>query len=435
MNLNDPQLQEILNCTRFISHIPLPNKKEQDSRLYKFTAILPSEKSRVLELALEDQGKASYSIGAFVGMALGDSISSQWQFTPIQGITCEERVLPVQPLNYLGVEEGQFTDVTSMALGISESLLTRGEFDPVDTRKRWYHWWYSGYCSGVGQDKLSVGCRPSTRKGLERFTLNPSKPFVAFNDEADSCCYHGVVPLAIFYRKRPEQAIQMSQYQSYVTQGSETAAVCCATFCFLLVRLIHLETPQENRSLFNLQKLVQELLLEWSGICHLQLVLHPQTQNPDNLMAAIQVIQQIVTSKPENGSVNQHWNWRQNHINLEEIVQNKKMGRDFRGVLTTSNLFGCNAPDSLSLALHVLVNGKSLSQVFSSAKILGGNSTGVSSIVGALLGTYFGYSGLVEDKECLTAYKKLMEWDAERVTYTASLLYCVSENSKPVSSS
>jgi ADP-ribosyl-[dinitrogen reductase] hydrolase len=49
-----------------------------------------------------------------------------------------------------GLEPGQWTDDTSMALCQAESLVERGGFDPEDQMRRYLRWYRNGYLSSTG---------------------------------------------------------------------------------------------------------------------------------------------------------------------------------------------------------------------------------------------------------------------------------------------
>jgi ADP-ribosyl-[dinitrogen reductase] hydrolase len=46
---------------------------------------------------------------------------------------------------------GQWTDDTSMALCLAESLVERRGFDPVDQLERYVAWWRGGHLSSTGR--------------------------------------------------------------------------------------------------------------------------------------------------------------------------------------------------------------------------------------------------------------------------------------------
>ena len=49
-----------------------------------------------------------------------------------------------------GLAVGQWTDDTSMAMCLAESLVARGGFDPHDQMTRYLRWYREGYWSSTG---------------------------------------------------------------------------------------------------------------------------------------------------------------------------------------------------------------------------------------------------------------------------------------------
>jgi ADP-ribosylglycohydrolase len=49
------------------------------------------------------------------------------------------------------LDPGQWTDDTSMALCLAESLVERRGFDPVDQLERYLAWWRDGHLSSTGR--------------------------------------------------------------------------------------------------------------------------------------------------------------------------------------------------------------------------------------------------------------------------------------------
>ena len=52
--------------------------------------------------------------------------------------------------SYDGLKPGQWTDDTSMALCLAESLIEKRGFDPKDQMDRYCRWWKKGYLSSTG---------------------------------------------------------------------------------------------------------------------------------------------------------------------------------------------------------------------------------------------------------------------------------------------
>ncbi|MBB6735908.1 ADP-ribosylglycohydrolase family protein [Cohnella sp. CBP 2801] len=85
--------------------------------------------------------------GSLVGLAVGDALGTTIEFS------MPGRFEPVEDMvggGPFGLKPGQWTDDTSMAICLAESLLETGVFDPVDQMRRYARWRYEGYWSSTG---------------------------------------------------------------------------------------------------------------------------------------------------------------------------------------------------------------------------------------------------------------------------------------------
>ena len=101
--------------------------------------------------------------GAMLGLACGDAVGTSVEFSPRGSFP------PVRGMSGGGpfsLEPGQWTDDTSMALCLAESLIARGGFDPRDQMGRYVNWWRLGYLSATGKC-FDIGM--TTQAALARF--------------------------------------------------------------------------------------------------------------------------------------------------------------------------------------------------------------------------------------------------------------------------
>src|SRR5690606_38352265 len=104
--------------------------------------------------------KLNAHVGALVGLAVGDALGTTLEFeTPG---TCTPIDDMVGGGNFK-LAPGQWTDDTSMALCLAESLIECGEFDPVDQMERYVRWYRHGHLSSTGRC-FDIGC--ATRDAL-----------------------------------------------------------------------------------------------------------------------------------------------------------------------------------------------------------------------------------------------------------------------------
>ena len=85
--------------------------------------------------------------GALLGLAVGDALGTTLEFRTKGSFEPIDDMLGGGPF---GLEPGEWTDDTSMALCLAESLVERG-FNPHDQMTRYHRWWREGYWSSTGR--------------------------------------------------------------------------------------------------------------------------------------------------------------------------------------------------------------------------------------------------------------------------------------------
>src|SRR5438046_2302543 len=85
--------------------------------------------------------------GALLGLAAGDALGTTLEFSSPGSFTPLTDMVGGGPF---GLQPGEWTDDTSMALCLAESLTERRAFDPVDQLKRYLRWSREGHLSSNG---------------------------------------------------------------------------------------------------------------------------------------------------------------------------------------------------------------------------------------------------------------------------------------------
>jgi ADP-ribosylglycohydrolase len=80
--------------------------------------------------------------GALLGLACGDALGTTLEFAPPGSFAPIADMVGGGPF---GLRAGEWTDDTSMALCLAESLLECRGFDPVDQLERYLRWWREGH--------------------------------------------------------------------------------------------------------------------------------------------------------------------------------------------------------------------------------------------------------------------------------------------------
>lgn len=101
--------------------------------------------------------------GALLGLACGDALGTTLEFAPPGSFTPIDDLVGGGPFD---LQPGEWTDDTSMALCLAESLLERRGLDPVDQLERYLRWWRGGHLSSTGRC-FDIGNQ--TRRALATF--------------------------------------------------------------------------------------------------------------------------------------------------------------------------------------------------------------------------------------------------------------------------
>lgn len=123
------------------------------------------------------------------------------------------------------LKPGQWTDDTSMALCLAESLIEKRGFDPVDQLERYMRWFREGHLSSKG---YCFGMGNTTREALLRFE-ETGEPYCGSTDpqKAGNGSIMRLAPVPLFYASRPREAVEKSAESSLTTHGAATAVDAC----------------------------------------------------------------------------------------------------------------------------------------------------------------------------------------------------------------
>ena len=77
-------------------------------------------------------------IGCLVGLAVGDALGSTNEFKPRGTFEPIKEMVGGGPFE---LNPGEWTDDTSMALCLTQSLIERNGFDPADQMEKYVKWW------------------------------------------------------------------------------------------------------------------------------------------------------------------------------------------------------------------------------------------------------------------------------------------------------
>lgn len=168
--------------------------------------------------------------GCLVGLAVGDALGTTLEFQPPGSFTPITDMIGGGPFK---LQPGQWTDDTSMALCLAESLVICRGFNPRDQMKRYVRWWKEGYLSSTGKC-FDIG--NTTRTALIAFSKT-KKPLSGPSDfySAGNGSLMRLAPVPMFYTANPGKAIEKSGESSKTTHGAAVAVDACRYFGALIV--------------------------------------------------------------------------------------------------------------------------------------------------------------------------------------------------------
>ena len=160
--------------------------------------------------------------GSLVGLALGDAIGTTLEFKPRDSYDPIDNLVGGGPFE---LEPGQWTDDTSMALCMTNSLIECKGFDPFDQMKRYICWYREGYCSSTG-DCFDIGATVET--ALLSFESS-GNPFSGSTDpwSAGNGSIMRLAPVPIYYNNNLMDAITYSGESSKTTHRAEESVAGC----------------------------------------------------------------------------------------------------------------------------------------------------------------------------------------------------------------
>lgn len=169
-------------------------------------------------------------LGAMLGLAAGDAVGTALEFTIPGSFKPITQMIGGGPFE---LEPGEWTDDTSMALCLAESLLLCDGFDPQDQMERYERWYRDGYMSSNG---LCFDIGGTVLSALTAFALNGT-PFAGSTHErsAGNGSLMRLAPVPLFYAASPATAMAMAGESSRTTHGAPQAVDACIYYAGLMI--------------------------------------------------------------------------------------------------------------------------------------------------------------------------------------------------------
>jgi ADP-ribosyl-[dinitrogen reductase] hydrolase len=183
-------------------------------------ALLPS-------VSLRDRAR-----GALLGLACGDSVGAQVEFMP------RDSFPPVRDMvggGFHRINPGDWTDDTSMAACLAESLVTCYGHDPHDQLKRYLAWRRTGYLSPKGYC-FDIG--GATSRALTDYELTGEAYRNSDGQDAGNGSLMRLAPVVLAWWDNDLAAIAHADLQSRTTHAHPIAVDACRFMAWLLLRAL-----------------------------------------------------------------------------------------------------------------------------------------------------------------------------------------------------
>jgi ADP-ribosylglycohydrolase len=170
--------------------------------------------------------------GALLGLAVGDALGAPVEFMRPGTFDPVTEMMGGGPH---GLMPGEWTDDTSMALCLAESLIECQGFDPVDQLQRYVRWWQNGHLSSTG---LCFDIGITTRTALENFQTTGEPAGLTSPDSAGNGSIMRLAPVPMFFAQNMHDAVEYAARSSATTHAAEEAVSACRFLAAVIVRAL-----------------------------------------------------------------------------------------------------------------------------------------------------------------------------------------------------
>ena len=281
-------------------------------------------------------------MGSIIGLAIGDQLGS---LTEGKTRGSFEKVR--------GMDPGTFwTDDTSQALCLADSLISTKKFDLTDQLERYSKWLFEGYLSSKD---WGYGCGPTARLAINNFKKN-GKPSPV-KDQATNGALMRLCPIPLYYSYNLEEAINKSGESAKSTHDNPICVDACRLYGSMIVKAV--------------QKREKEFILEYD--------------------------QKLWTDKSLEKSI---------HIVAQGSFKEKNLS-EIKGTL--------NILESIEASLWAFNHSSSFAEGALMAVNMGDDADTTAAIFGQLAGAFYGYEAIPIDWRSKLLEKELIEFIANKL--------------------
>lgn len=179
--------------------------------------------------------------GLLLGLAVGDAVGTTNEFSFYNKMITHASSVEHPIVDMIGggpfnLEPGEWTDDTSMALCLADSLIEKDGFDPIDQLEKYNKWRYEGYNSVTGKC-FDIGS--TTSAALLDFTIygRPYSPNTS-RQSAGNGSLMRLAPVIIYYSYDAEKVVHYAGLSSATTHAAPQAVDACRFFARLVQNVL-----------------------------------------------------------------------------------------------------------------------------------------------------------------------------------------------------
>jgi len=181
-------------------------------------------------------------VGSFIGLAVGDALGTSVEFE------IRDTYVPVTEMRgggYFNLNIGEWTDDTSMALALADSLIECKGLDEIDLLKRFSMWYkkgsysHTGKCFDIGRATIHAITRFGSTGQIRKHCGS-----VEVSQSGNGCIMR-ISPTAMYYLDDKDAALVVAENQSMTTHASPLCIEYSKYMVSDLIDFYNDKTPQE----------------------------------------------------------------------------------------------------------------------------------------------------------------------------------------------
>lgn len=194
--------------------------------------------------------------GSILGLAIGDAFGAPVEF---KARGTYPKVVEYMPGGEFNLPKGYWTDDTSLALCIIDSINKTKSFDLKSQMYNFRKWWHEGFMSSTG---FCFDIGNTTKKALTRFDKEDIAIAGMPNDPATNGAIMRLAPVSFYFHKSLNNAIKYSMIHTQTTHGALEAVEASAILTYVLLMSLAGKSKQEILKFTHFEFKLQSKILE-----------------------------------------------------------------------------------------------------------------------------------------------------------------------------